>query len=299
MLHNTLLALVQSRQLCDFVVQRSSSRSILTRFVAGETLEEAIQATQVLNQRGIHGALAVLGEHVEDERGANELTQSYIKALAAITEHGISANISCKPTSLGLNISADLCEQNLCTILDHAHRASLFVSLDMEESTFTSQTIEIALSAFRRYNHVGTVIQAYLYRSAVDLDRLMKAGIRVRLVKGSFKEPPTCALQNKSEIDHLYVQLMMKLLVEGNYPAIATHDEAIIHTACNFVRERGISKTSFEFQMLYGIRRDLQEKLAHQGYIVRVYIPYGTHWCPYLMRRMAEYPANLLFCMAP
>jgi proline dehydrogenase len=298
MLKDTLLYLAQNQQLHDFVVHNKATRSVSRRFVAGEELDESVQATRALNQRGMQVALDHLGENVSDDREARAAAQDYIRALDVIEKTGIDANISIKLTALGLDISQELCEQNVRTILEHARDYGIFVCIDMEGSAYTEQTIDITLRMHEQFEHVGTVIQSYLYRSRKDVEQLIAQGVRVRLVKGAYKEPKTVAFQNKSEVDSHYVQLMMLLLARGNFPAIASHDEAIISTACKFVRDQGISKDAFEFQELYGIRRDLQEKLVKQGYHMRVYVPYGSQWYPYLMRRMAERPANLMFVVS-
>jgi proline dehydrogenase len=268
------------------------------RFVAGERLDEAIQATRVLNQKGMHVSLDHLGENVTDMREAKAATQDFIVSLDAIKQNGVDANISIKLTALGLDISQELCEQNVCDILKHAHQYSIFVRIDMESSAYTERTMDITLRMHQQFEHVGTVMQSYLYRTRKDVERLISHGIRVRLVKGAYKEPKTVAYQSKHDVDHNYVQLMMLLLSRGNYPAIATHDEAIINATCKYARDHGISKDAFEFQMLYGIRRDLQEKLVKQGFNMRIYVPYGSQWYPYLMRRMAEQPANLMFVVS-
>ena len=213
-------------------------------------------------------------------------------------ETGIDANVSIKLTALGLDISQELCERNLRSILKTACESRIFVCIDMEASAYTERTVSITLRMHEQFEHVGTVIQSYLYRSRKDLEQLIMQGVRVRLVKGAYKESSSIAYPEKRDVDHNYVQLMMLLLGRGNFPAIATHDEQIIQAACKYVRDQGISKSAFEFQMLYGVRRDLQEKLIKQGYNVRVYVPYGSQWYPYLMRRMAERPANLMFVVS-
>jgi proline dehydrogenase len=298
MLRDTLLYLAQNNNLRNFVISNRATRGISRRFVAGETLDEAIQATRVLNQRGMHVSLDHLGENVSEAKAARSAAQDFINALATIKQASVDANISVKLTALGLDISQELCEQNVCDILKHAQQYPIFVRIDMEGSAYTEQTVDIALRMHKQFEHVGTVIQSCLYRSKKDTEQLIAQGVRVRLVKGAYKEPKTIALQSKSEVDHNFVQLMMMLLLRGNYPAIATHDEAIIEATCKYAREHGISKEAFEFQMLYGIRRDLQEKLVSQGYNMRIYVPYGSQWYPYLMRRMAERPANLMFVMS-
>ncbi len=298
MLKDTLLYLAQNQQLRDFITHNKATRSVSRRFVAGEQLDEAVQATRVLNQRGIQVALDHLGENVSDEKEARAAAQDYINALGDIKKTGLDANVSIKLTALGLDISQELCERNVRTILEFARGASIFVCIDMEGSAYTEQTVNITLRMHQQFEHVGTVIQSYLYRSRKDVEQLIAQGVRVRLVKGAYKEPKTVAFQSKSEVDHNYVQLMMMLLAHGNFPAIASHDEPIIQATCKYARDHGISRDAFEFQMLYGIRRDLQEKLVRQGYHMRVYVPYGSQWYPYLMRRLAERPANLMFVMS-
>jgi proline dehydrogenase len=297
-LRDTLLYLAQNDNLRNFVVTNRMTRGVSRRFVAGEALDEAVQATRVLNQRGMHVSLDHLGENVSDAQEAVSSTQDFITALDSIKQTGIDANISIKLTALGLDSSQQLCEENVCRLLEHAQKYSIFVRIDMEGSAYTEQTVDIVLRMHQQFEHVGTVIQSCLYRSKKDVEQLIAQGVRVRLVKGAYKEPKTIAMQEKSEVDHNYVQLMMMLLARGNYPAIATHDEAIINATCKYARDHGISKEAFEFQMLYGIRRDLQEKLVGQGYNMRIYVPYGSQWYPYLMRRMAERPANLMFVMS-
>ena len=298
MLKGTLLYLAQNGNVRNFVVHNRATRAVSRRFVAGEVLDDAIEATRALNKRAMHVTLDHLGENVSDAKEATSAAQDYINILDRIKQTGIDANISIKLTALGLDISQELCEQNLIRILEHAQQFPIFVRIDMEGSAYTEQTVDITLRMHERFEHVGTVIQSCMYRSKKDIEQLIAQGVRVRLVKGAYKEPKSVAFQNKSEVDHNYIKLMTMLLLRGNYPAIATHDEAIINATCKYARDNGISKAAFEFQMLYGIRRDLQEKLVGQGYNMRVYVPYGSQWYPYLMRRMAERPANLVFVMS-
>jgi proline dehydrogenase len=298
MLKDTLLYLAQNQKMHDFVIHNSITRSASRRFVAGETLDDAVQVAHRLNKQGLQVALDLLGENVTDDKETRTAAQDYIKAINLIERTHIGANISVKLTALGLDISRELCEENLHNVLEQASKQNTFVCIDMEGSDYTEQTVSMTLRMHENFEHVGTVIQSYLYRSREDLEQLTLQGVRVRLVKGAYKEQQPIAYQNKSDVDRNYVQLMMLLLSRGNYPAIATHDEAIIDAACKHVRNHGISKSSFEFQMLYGVRRDLQEKLVKQGYNMRVYVPYGSQWYPYLMRRMAERPANLMFVMS-
>lgn len=298
MLKGTLLYLAQNDRMRHFVIHNRAARGVSRRFVAGETLDDAIAATRLLNQRGMHVSLDHLGENVTEAKEAVAASQEFITALDRIKQSGVDANISIKLTALGLDISRQLCEENVSRILEHANQFPIFVRIDMEGSDYTERTVDITMRMHSRFEHVGTVIQSCLYRSKQDVEQLIAHGVRVRLVKGAYREPHEVAFQNKSEVDANYIRLMMPLLLHGNYPAIASHDEAIIHATCKFARENGIDKSAFEFQMLYGIRRDLQEKLVAQGYNMRVYVPYGSQWYPYLMRRMAERPANLVFVMS-
>jgi proline dehydrogenase len=298
MLKGTLLYLAQNGNVRNFVVHNRATRAVSRRFVAGEVLDDAVEATRALNKRGMHVSFDHLGENVSDAKEATSAARDYINILDRIKQAGVDANISIKLTALGLDISQELCEQNLIRILEHAQQFPIFVRIDMEGSAYTEQTVDITLRMHERFEYVGTVIQSCMYHSKKDTEQLIAQGVRVRLVKGAYKEPKSVAFQNKSEVDHNYVRLMTMLLLHGNYPAIATHDEAIINATCKYARDNGISKAAFEFQMLYGIRRDLQEKLVGQGYNMRVYVPYGSQWYPYLMRRMAERPANLVFVMS-
>jgi proline dehydrogenase len=298
MLKGTLLYLAHNGTVRDFVIHNRATRAVSHRFVAGEALDDAIESTRALNQRSMSVSLDHLGENVSDAKDAASAAQDYIAILDRIKQAGVDANISIKLTALGLDISQELCEQNVCRILEHAQQFPIFVRIDMEGSAYTEQTVDITLRMHKQYEHVGTVIQSCMYSSKKDVEQLIAQGVRVRLVKGAYKEPKTVAFQQKSEVDHNFVRLMMMLIQRGNYPAIATHDEAIINATCKFARDHGISKSAFEFQMLYGIRRDLQEKLVGQGYNMRIYVPYGSQWYPYLVRRMAERPANMLFFMS-
>jgi proline dehydrogenase len=295
---DTLLYLAHNRNLRDFVTHNRATRGISRRFVAGEELDEAIEVARVLNGQRLQVALDHLGENVSEAEQARAAVQDYIAAIERIKQTGVDANISIKLTALGLDISQELCEQNVRSILEFARQYAIFVCIDMEGSDYTEQTVDIALRLHKQFEYVGTVIQSYLYRSKKDIEQLIAQGVRVRLVKGAYKEPKEIAFQQKSEVDRNYVRLTMMLLSRGNFPAIATHDEAIINAACKYARDNGISKSAFEFQMLYGIRRDLQEKLVSQGYKVRIYVPYGSQWYPYLMRRLAERPANLIFVLS-
>ncbi len=298
MLKGTLLYLAHNGTVRNFVIHNRATRAVSHRFVAGEALDDAIEAIRALNQRSMSVSLDHLGENVSDAKEAASAAQDYIAILDRIKQAGVDANISIKLTALGLDVSQKLCEQNVCRILEHAQQFPIFVRIDMEGSAYTEQTVDITLRMHKQYEHVGTVIQSCMHSSKKDVEQLIAQGVRVRLVKGAYKEPKTVAFQQKSEVDHNFVRLMTMLIQRGNYPAIATHDEAIINATCKFARDHGISRSAFEFQMLYGIRRDLQEKLVSQGYNMRIYVPYGSQWYPYLVRRMAERPANMLFVMS-
>lgn len=298
MLKDTLLYLAQNRNVRDFVISNRATRGVSRRFVAGETLDEAIQATRVLNQRAIRVSLDHLGENVSDEKEAIASTDAYIAILDRIKQTGVDGNISIKLTALGLDISEDLCEQNVRKILEHASRYNIFVRIDMEGSDYTKRTVETTLRMHKEFPLVGTVIQSCMYRSQDDVERLIAENVRIRLVKGAYVEPASLAFQEKSDVDRNFVKLMYLLMAKGNYPAIASHDQSIIEAACKYALDNGIDKSTFEFQMLYGIRRDLQTRLIDEGYNMRVYVPYGSQWYPYLMRRMAERPANLVFVMS-
>ena len=298
MLKNTLLYMARNESIRKFVMTSRTGRGISQRFVAGAGLDEAIEATRVLNQQGLHVTLDHLGENVSDAEEAQATAQGYSEILDRIKATGVDANISIKLTALGLDISQELCEKNMAQLLEHAQQFPIFVRIDMEGSAYTERTVDMTLRLHDRFEHVGTVIQSCLYRSKQDVEQLIAQGVRVRLVKGAYREPKAVAFQVKADVDHNYVRLMTQLMQHGNYPAIATHDEAIINAACKYAHDNGISQDAFEFQMLYGIRRDLQEKLVSKGYHVRVYVPYGSQWYPYLVRRMAERPANLMFVMS-
>jgi proline dehydrogenase len=263
--------------------------------VAGETLDEAIAVTHSLNGEHISVSLDHLGENVADAHEACDTAQGYIQILDRIATEGAEANISVKLTALGLDIGYDLACDNLTRVLQRAHDLGIFVRVDMEGSDCTQRTLDLVTDLHETYPNVGTVIQSCLYRTPQDAKLLIGSNIRVRLVKGAYLEPETIAYPKKADVDAAYQLILYELLDHGTYPAIATHDERIINDAIGYAESHDIPRARFEFQMLYGIRRDLQEQLASQGYNVRVYVPYGTQWYPYLTRRMAERPANLVF----
>ena len=293
-----LLALANQEGLARFSMGNPALRPMVLRFVAGERLEDAVEAVRGLNARGIAASLDHLGENTTDRASAAAAAAAYQDALAAIVAHQLDANISVKLTAMGLDIADSVADENLSAVLQTARDHDIFVRVDMEGSAYTARTLEV-IEHVRAggYENAGPVIQAYLYRSAADVERLIARGVRVRLCKGAYNEAPNISFRRKRDTDRNYVALLERLLEGGHYPAIATHDEAIITHAREFARQRGIGAERYEFQMLYGVRRDLQEWLVEAGYNVRVYVPYGAQWYPYLVRRLAERPANLAFVL--
>lgn len=272
--------------------------SFARRFVAGETVMEAIAAARVLERAGMAITLDHLGEKVTSRDAATEATRDYIDIMETAARAGISRNLSLKLTQIGLDIDRATSTDNLRRILDAADQSGFFVRIDMERSTYVEQTFEVFESLWSiGCRNVGVVIQSCLHRSAADVRRMNQLGARVRLVKGAYREPKTVAFQHKSEVDASYLELMRTLLSQGTYPAIATHDVALIRAAQTFATERALAKDAFEFQMLYGIRRDLQAVLSRDGHPFRVYVPFGREWFPYFMRRLGERPANVGFVL--
>lgn len=298
MLKDTMLYLAKQDGIRAFVSHNRAARRVARRFVAGEALDEALDVARALNREHISVSLDHLGENVADAAEASAAARDYITILERIGGEGAEANISVKLTALGLDIGAALCRANLALVLARARDLGIFVRVDMEGSAYTQRTLDLVLDLHREYANVGTVLQSMLYRTPDDAEALIASGVRVRLVKGAYLEPPSLAFVKKADVDRQYVEVMRALLERGVYPAIATHDEEILAEAQRYAEVYGIKRARFEFQMLYGIRRDLQEQLARAGYNVRVYVPYGTQWYPYLTRRLAERPANLVFVMS-
>ena len=265
------------------------------RFVAGDTLAETLAVGRRINSQGIAATFDHLGENVTTLAEATAARDVYLGVLEEIAAAGIRANVSIKLTHFGMDQSEEACRENLEALAASAARHGNFVRVDMESSAYTGRTLALVREMHARHGSVGTVIQAYLYRSRSDLEDLCARKIRVRLCKGAYLEPHTVAFPRKSEVDRNFVALMELLLTRGEYPAIATHDEKMIEATRRFARERGVPAEHFEFQMLYGIRRDLQQRLVAEGYRLRLYVPFGRAWYPYFMRRLAERPANLLF----
>jgi proline dehydrogenase len=271
------------------------ARRLAARFVAGDTLADALEAGRRINREGISLTLDHLGENVTSLEEAVASCRVYLHALDELSGHGINGNVSLKLSQFGIDISGEACRANVGQVAARAQALGNFVRVDMESSEYTDRTLQLVTDLHSQYGAVGTVIQAYLYRSGNDIEMLCRRGIRVRLCKGAYLEPPEAAFQAKADVDRNFVNLMRILLVTGTYPAIATHDEKIIVEAESFVRARNIPRESFEFQMLYGIRRDLQRRLVAEGYRLRLYVPFGKAWYPYFMRRLAERPANVVF----
>ena len=297
MLRSALLYLSNQPRVFRFVRNNGLAKRFARRFVAGETLADAIGAVQALNAKGITASLDLLGESVTNEREARAAGAAYVDMLDRIHEYRLNANVSVKLTAMGLDISEELCVSIMHDVLGRAQALSTFVRLDMESSAYTERTLR--LFEDRLYpgykDHVGIVLQSYLYRTWSDVERAIQLRCRVRLCKGAYKEPASVAFPDKKEVDANYLKCMQALLDGANYPAIATHDPRLIDAAKHFVAEHAIDRSRFEFQMLYGVRRDLQEQLVREGYRMRVYVPFGTQWYPYLMRRLAERPANVAF----
>ena len=272
--------------------------SVARRFIAGETVEEAIDAARALEAKRLHFTLDLLGESVTSLDTADAATREYLAVIDAVMKSGIERNVSLKLTQLGLDVDKASAVDNLRKILERAEPAGFFVRIDMENSPYTDVTLEIFETLWQQgYRQIGIVLQSALHRAERDLQRIMALGARVRLVKGAYKEPKTVAYQKKSDVDAAYARMMKAVLSTRHYPAIATHDRVMIDVAKAFARDHNVAPDQFEFQMLYGIRRDLQMSLVNEGYRVRVYVPFGREWFPYFMRRLAERPANVSFVL--
>ena len=301
MLRSAFIALSQNKKLRAFSERSAVGRRLSSRFVAGMTIEDAVAACERVNREGIAVSLDSLGESVTTETQARASADIYHQLLDLIEQRSLNANVSVKLSQIGMDFDPQLAEKIVGEMVEHAAAAHSFVRIDMEGSPYTEATIAITERLATRFpGSVGTVLQAYLYRTEADAERLLAQGIRIRLCKGAYKEPPSLAFPAKADVDANYVKLMKRLATftqngSGVFCGIATHDEAIIDTMRTFVKQHNVAKSAFEFQMLYGIRRDLQRRLVAEGFGVRVYIPFGPEWYPYFMRRLAERPANLLF----
>ena len=297
MLRSILLKLSESPGFASWVISNHSTRGMSRRFVAGETLDEAIAAARKCNELGMSASLDYLGENVSTTSDAQRARDAYLEVFDLIAKEKLDANVSCKLIQLGLDLSAEFCEGLVLSVVERAAAYDNFLRVDMEGSVYTQRTVELVKRIRARNPAIGTVIQAYLYRSEGDIQDLLAYGCRVRLCKGAYKESAEVAFERKSDVDGNYVRLMQMLLPSGFYHAIATHDPRMIAETIRWAAAKQISKSDFEFQMLYGIRTDLQRRLVNGGYRVRIYIPYGRDWFPYFMRRLAERPANIGFLL--
>ena len=297
MLRDTLLYLSNQPHVFKFVRNSRLARHFARRFVPGETLDDALDVVRALNARGISASLDLLGESTNNEREARAARDEYLCMLDRIHEARLDANVSVKLTAMGLDIDHELCVSVMQDILALAQQYDSFVRIDMEAGAYTEDTLRMFEERlYPTYKaNVGVVLQSYLYRTFADVEHMNALRARVRICKGAYKEPPSVAYPEKKDVDANYVKCMRELMLNGNYPGIATHDPAMINDAKRWAKEQGIAKDRFEFQMLYGIRRDLQQSLVKEGYRMRVYVPFGTQWYPYLMRRLAERPANVAF----
>jgi proline dehydrogenase len=301
LLRSAFISLSQIKSLRAFSERSSIGRKLSGRFVAGMTVEDAIAACERVNREGIAVSLDSLGESVMTEAEARASADIYHQMLDVIAERGLNANVSVKLSQVGMDFDPALAERIVGEMVEHAAAAKSFVRIDMEGSPYTEATIAMTERLSARFpGCVGTVLQAYLFRTEADTERLLGQGIRIRLCKGAYKEGPDIAFPAKSDVDANYIKLMKRMVTfskdgKGVFCGIATHDEAIVEAMRAFVAESGVAKSAFEFQMLYGIRRDLQHRLVAEGFGVRVYIPFGPEWYPYFMRRLAERPANVLF----
>jgi proline dehydrogenase len=297
MLRSTLLKLSESKGFANWVTSNGSTRRMARRFVAGETLDEAIAAAKACNDSGMLASLDYLGENATTTAEAQHSRDAYLEIFERIAQQKLHANVSCKLTQLGLDVNADFCQGLVMSIAEFAARFDNFLRVDMEGSAYTQGTLDLVKNVRLRNPAIGTVIQSYLYRSETDVADLLAYGCRIRLCKGAYKESVDVAYPRKADVDANYVHLMQQLLSSGFYHGIATHDPRMIAATIRHAAAQQISRDDFEFQMLYGVRTDLQRRLVHDGYRVRIYIPFGNDWFPYFMRRLAERPANVGFLL--
>jgi proline dehydrogenase len=298
MLRALFIGLSESKSLRHFAESSSIGQKMSRRFVAGTTVEELLQATEAVNKLGIRVSVDNLGENVTSRDEALHSRDLYHQLLEEIDKRKLDANVSLKLTHMGLDIDEKLARDIVSELLDHAVAINSFIRIDMEGSPYTQRTLDFTRELHRKPGyggHVGTVLQSYMRRTEDDAKSLCSEGIRIRLCKGAYKEPPEIAFQPKPEVDANYVNVAKLLLKSGTFHGLATHDERIIQEIKDWARKENVPPSAFEFQMLYGIRRDLQETLVKEGWGMRVYIPFGTEWYPYLMRRLAERPANVFF----
>jgi proline dehydrogenase len=299
-LRAAFISLSESKSIRSAAEKTWVGRRISRRFVAGTSVEDALAATRAMNQLGLSVSIDNLGENVTNAEEARHSAQLYHQLLDRISEHSLEANVSLKLTHMGLDVDETMALEIASGLVQHAVRLNNFVRVDMEGSVYTQRTLDFVHRLHRQpenSGHVGAVIQSYLHRSEKDVEQLIAERIRVRLCKGAYKEPPEIAFEKKSDVDANYVRLMQMLLKSGVYHGIATHDENMVRATIAFAQKEKIPASAFEFQMLYGVRRDLQLNLIKEGWRCRVYIPFGTEWYPYFMRRLAERPANALFIL--
>lgn len=294
-LRRTILWLSRHKALRHWVETSPAARRLSARFIAGNKLGDALDACRKLRGDGIAATLDYLGENVKSLDAAAACRDAYLGTLHAMQEAGVEPNVSLKLTQFGLDFSEAACEENVGALVKAAAAIGGFVRIDMESSEYTDRTLALVTRLHAQCGACGTVIQAYLRRGAADIECLERERISVRLVKGAYLEPPAVAFPGKGDVDRNYLELAKSLLLKGRYPAIATHDDHLVDAVERFVAEKGIGRDQFEFEMLYGIRRDLQRRLVKAGYRLRLYVPFGDAWYPYFMRRLAERPANLLF----
>jgi len=295
MLRRALIFLSESNA-AKTVVTKTPLRRMSSRFVPGEKVDDFLRAAKEANDIELTVTGNYLGEAEHDERTAKDAVAAYLKILDGIIAQDLKGNVSVKPTQVGLEIGKEFFKENLRQIMDRAKEHNIFIRWDMESSDWTQATLDPFVEMWEEgYRNMGTVLQSYLRRTMDDALHMNELGARVRLCKGAYAEPPEVAFQDKAEVDQNFIDVSKALLKDGNYPALATHDDEIVETLIQFVRQEGIPSESFEFQMLHGVRRDLQQDLRKEGFNVRVYVPFGVSWYPYLMRRLAERPANMLF----
>jgi proline dehydrogenase len=295
MLRSTLLKLAESKGFANWVTTNSTTKRMSHRFVAGETLEEALAAAKACNHAGMLVSLDYLGENVATTADAQRARDAYLEIFERIVKEQLQANVSCKLTQMGLDLSVEFCEGLVLSVVERASACDSFLRVDMEGSVYTQRTIELVKRVRVRNPAIGTVVQSSLYRTEDDVRDLLSYGCRIRLCKGAYRETADVAYPEKSDVDANYIRLMQTLLPSGFYHGIATHDPRMIGATIRFAAAKKITKDDFEFQMLYGVRTDLQKQLVADGYRVRVYIPFGRDWFPYFMRRLAERPANVAF----
>jgi proline dehydrogenase len=299
-LRAAFISLSESKSIRSAAEKTWIGQRLSHRFVAGTTIEDALAATSEMNKLGLSVSVDNLGENVTNAAEARHSAQLYHQLLDQMQAQGLNANVSLKLTHMGLDVDEAMAYEIASGVVEHAARGNNFVRIDMEGSSYTQRTLDFVHRLHRQpenAGHVGAVIQSYLFRSEKDVEQLLAEGIRIRLCKGAYKEPPEVAFPKKADVDANYVRLMKMLLKSGVYHGIATHDENMIRSTIEFAQKEKLPASSFEFQMLYGVRRDLQQKLVKEGWRCRVYIPFGTEWYPYLMRRLAERPANAIFIL--